>query len=49
MHPWTLPLFLVAAVARPGRDADPLGMLAPLSMLSPRLRSIVVGRYSAAD
>ena len=46
MHPWTLPLFLVAAVLAPIGMLIRFGILAPLSLLSPRLRSIVVGRYS---
>lgn len=46
MHPWTLPLFLIAAALAPIGVLIRFGILAPLSMLSPRLRSIVVGRYS---
>src|SRR5438270_921288 len=46
MHPWTLPLFLVVAALAPIAMLIRFGILAPLSMLSPRLRSIVVGRYS---
>src|SRR6476659_6195060 len=46
MHPWTLPLFLVAAALAPIGVLIRFGILAPLSMLSPKLRSIVVGRYS---
>ena len=46
MHPWTLPLFLVAAALAPVGMLIRFGILAPLSMLSPRLRKIVVGRYS---
>ncbi len=46
MHPWTLPLFLVAAALAPIGMLIRFGILAPLSLLSPRLRSIVVGRYS---
>src|SRR6476659_7996670 len=46
MHPWTLPLFLVAAALAPVGVLIRFGILAPLSLLSPKLRSIVVGRYS---
>jgi fatty acid desaturase len=46
MHPWTLPAFLVAAALAPVGMLIRFGILAPLSLLSPRLRSVVVGRYS---
>jgi fatty acid desaturase len=46
MHPWTLPVFLIAAALAPVGMLIRFGILAPLSMLSPRLRSVVVGRYS---
>lgn len=46
MHPWTLPVFLIAAALAPIGMLIRFGILAPLSMLSPRLRAIVVGRYS---
>src|SRR3954452_12542591 len=46
MHPWTLPLFLIAAALAPIGMLIRFGILAPLSLLSPKLRSIVVGRYS---
>jgi len=46
MHPWTLPLFLVAAALAPVGMLIRFGILAPLSMLSSKLRRIVVGRYS---
>ena len=46
MHPWTLPVFLIAAALAPIGMLIRFGILAPLSMLSPKLRSIVVGRYS---
>ncbi len=46
MHPWTLPLFLVAAALAPVGMLIRFGILAPLSMFSPKLRSIIVGRYS---
>jgi fatty acid desaturase len=46
MHPWTLPLFLVAAALAPVGMLIRFAILAPLSMLVPKLRAIVVGRYS---
>jgi fatty acid desaturase len=46
MHPWTLPVFLIAAALAPIGMLIRFGILAPLSMLSPRLRATVVGRYS---
>jgi fatty acid desaturase len=46
MHPWTLPLFLVAAALAPIGMLIRFGILAPLSLLSPNLRNVVVGRYS---
>jgi fatty acid desaturase len=46
MHPWTLPLFLVVAALAPVGMLIRFGILAPLSLLSPRLRNVVVGRYS---
>ena len=46
MHPWTLPLFLVVAALAPIGMLIRFGILAPLSLLSPKLRAVVVGRYS---
>ena len=46
MHPWTLPLFLIVAALAPIGMLIRFGILAPLSLLSPKLRSAVVGRYS---
>jgi fatty acid desaturase len=46
MHPWTLPVFLIAAVLAPIGMLIRFAILAPLSMLSPKLRAVVVGRYS---
>ena len=46
MHPWTLPVFLIAAALAPIGMLIRFGILAPLSMLSPKLRALVVGRYS---
>jgi fatty acid desaturase len=46
MHPWSLPVFLVAAALAPIGMLIRFGILAPLSLLSPKLRAIVVGHYS---
>ena len=46
MHPWTLPVFLVAAALAPIGMLIRFAILAPLSLLSSKLRSVVVGRYS---
>ena len=46
MHPWTLPVFLTAAALAPFGMLIRFGVLAPLSLFSRRLRSVVVGRYS---
>src|SRR5206468_13111025 len=46
MQPWTLPLFLVAAALAPIGMLIRFAILAPLSLLSPKLRAVVVGRYS---
>jgi fatty acid desaturase len=46
MHPWTLPLFLIVAAIAPIGMLIRFGILAPLSLLSPKLRAAVVGRYS---
>jgi fatty acid desaturase len=46
MHPWTLPVFLIAAALAPVGMLIRFGILAPLSLLSPKLRALVVGRYS---
>jgi fatty acid desaturase len=46
MHPWTLPLFLIAAALAPVGMLIRFAVLAPLSMLFPKLRALVVGRYS---
>ena len=40
MHPWTLPLFLVAAALAPIGMLIRFGVLAPVSLLSPKLRNI---------
>lgn len=46
MHPWTLPVFLIAAALAPIGMLIRFAILAPLSLLSPKLRAVVVGRYS---
>ena len=46
MHPWTLPVFLIAAALAPIGMLIRFGILAPMSLLSPKLRAAVVGRYS---
>ena len=46
MHPWTLPVFLIVAALAPVGMLIRFGILAPLSLFSPRLRAVVVGRYS---
>jgi fatty acid desaturase len=46
MRPWTLPVFLVAAALAPIGMLIRFGILAPLSLLFPKLRALVVGRYS---
>nr|WP_240309455.1 MULTISPECIES: fatty acid desaturase [Sphingomonas] len=46
MKPWTLPVFLIVAALAPVGMLIRFGMLAPLSLLSPRLRDHVVARFS---
>ncbi|HEX6741382.1 MAG TPA: fatty acid desaturase, partial [Sphingomicrobium sp.] len=46
MHPWTLPLFLIVAALAPVGMLIRFAVLAPLSLLWPRLRTAVVGKYS---
>ncbi len=46
MKPWTLPLFLIAAALAPVGMLIRFALLAPLSLLSPRLRAVLVARYS---
>lgn len=46
MKPWTLPVFLIVAALAPIGMLVRFGILAPLSLLSPKLRAAVVGRYS---
>ena len=46
MKPWTLPVFVIAAALAPVALMFRFAVLAPLSLLSPRLRALVVARYS---
>jgi fatty acid desaturase len=46
MKPWTLPVFLIAAALAPIGMLIRFAILAPLSLLFPKLRALVVGRYS---
>ena len=46
MKPWSLPVFLVAAALAPIGMLIRFGLLAPLSLLFPKLRERVVARYS---
>jgi len=46
MKPWTLPLFMIAAALAPIGMLIRFGLLAPLSLLSPKLRETVVAKYS---
>ena len=46
MRPWTLPLFVVAAMLAPVVMLVRFAVLAPLSLLFPKLRALVVARYS---
>jgi fatty acid desaturase len=46
MHPWTIPVFLIAAALAPIAMIIRFGLLAPLSLLFPKLRATVVAKYS---
>jgi fatty acid desaturase len=46
MKPWTLPVFLIAAALAPIGMLIRFGVLAPLSLLFPKLRRMVVEKYS---
>ena len=46
MKPWTLPVFLVVAALAPVGMLIRFGVLAPLSLVSPKLRETVVAKYS---
>ncbi|WP_118857765.1 fatty acid desaturase family protein [Sphingomonas mesophila] len=46
MRPWTLPLFVIASVFAPVALLFRFAVLTPLSLLSRKLRALVVGRFS---
>ena len=46
MKPWTLPVFVLAAAVAPVALLFRFAVLAPLSLLSRRLRALVVARFS---
>jgi fatty acid desaturase len=46
MKPWTLPAFILVAALAPVALIVRFAVLAPLSLLSPKLREAVVARYS---
>ncbi|MBV9528205.1 fatty acid desaturase [Sphingomonas sp.] len=46
MKPWTLPVFMIAAALAPIGMLIRFAILAPLSLVSPKLRTLVVQRYS---
>jgi fatty acid desaturase len=46
MKPWTLPVFILVAALAPIGLIIRFALLAPLSLLSPKLRELVVTRYS---
>lgn len=46
MKPWTLPVFLVAAMIAPVALLFRFAVLTPLSLVIPKLRELVVARYS---
>lgn len=47
MKPWTLPVFIVISALAPIALLIRFALLSPLSLVSPKLRTIVVERYSA--
>ena len=47
MKPWTVPVFVIVAALAPVALLMRFAVLAPLSLLIPPLRSLVVARYSA--
>lgn len=47
MKPWTLPLFILVSLLAPVALLFRFAVLAPLSAVIPKLRDIVVARYSA--
>ena len=46
MRPWTLPVFLIVALLAPIGMLIRFAILAPLSLVSPKLRRLVVEKYS---
>ncbi|MGI8931075.1 MAG: fatty acid desaturase family protein [Sphingomicrobium sp.] len=46
MKPWTLPVFVIAAVLAPVALMFRFAVLTPLSLLSSDIRALVIGRYS---
>jgi hypothetical protein len=46
MKPWTIPAFLIVAALAPIGLLIRFGVLAPLSLLFPKLRETVVAKYS---
>lgn len=46
MRPWTLPVFVLASLLAPLALIVRFGLLTPLSLLIPPLRTLVVGRFS---
>ena len=46
MKPWTLPVFMIAAALAPIGMLIRFGILAPLSLVIPQLRTVVVEKYS---
>ncbi|MEO7365435.1 MAG: fatty acid desaturase [Sphingomicrobium sp.] len=46
MRPWTLPVFLVVSLLAPIALLFRFAVLAPLSLLFPRLRELVIARFS---
>jgi fatty acid desaturase len=47
MKPWTLPLFILVSLLAPVGLLIRFAILSPLSWLSPKLRDIVIARYSS--
>jgi fatty acid desaturase len=47
MKPWTLPVFILVSALAPVALLVRFAVLSPVSLLSPRLRAVVVERYSA--
>lgn len=47
MKPWTVPLFVLIAALGPLGVLIRFGLLSPLSLLSSRLRTLIIARYSS--